>query len=519
MLSPILNAVNPAEFYLVNRKAHRVVNHFAGTKFSRGIETYPDVLEAQKGIIRSVEGVLQQHETFALANPDLFDMFTHWLNAEKKYFKKAEEDETRYWKIAPGPSAEQWDECLKESCILIGWDELGDVSDMSRKEFDYRRNQLAAKIPSHTKSRLNQVWKFAKVMKIGDRVIANKGTNEVLGIGTVTGDYSFKSGVKRGHRRAVRWDDTNPRPINEGGWKRSLIEIPREKFEEIVAITGNGVVNPPYPLSRCAEETGLGLEILEGWVRAVNRKGQAIIYGPPGTGKTYVAERLAKHLIAGGRGIKELVQFHPAYAYEDFIQGIRPETRADGSLNYTMVPGRFLEFCRKAETNTDAHVLIIDEINRANLSRVFGELMYLLEYRDQKVPLAGGGALKIPPNVRIIGTMNTADRSIALVDHALRRRFAFLDLFPDFNVLRNFHSGSSDLDIESLVKVLTDINNQINDPHYAVGISYFLEKDLAAQLEDIWRMEIQPYLEEYFFDQRDKASQFAWDKIKSQVMP
>lgn len=263
----------------------------------------------------------------------------------------------------------------------------------------------------------------------------------------------------------------------------------------------------------------MALETLERWIRAINRKGQAIIYGPPGTGKTYVAERLAKHLIAGGRGIKELVQFHPAYAYEDFIQGIRPETRADGSLNYTMVPGRFLEFCRKAETNTDAHVLIIDEINRANLSRVFGELMYLLEYRGQKVPLAGGGALKIPPNVRIIGTMNTADRSIALVDHALRRRFAFLDLFPDFNVLRNFHSGSSDLDIESLVKVLTDINNQINDPHYAVGISYFLEKDLAAQLEDIWRMEIQPYLEEYFFDQRDKASQFAWDKIKSQVMP
>ena len=519
MLSPILNAVNPAEFYLVNRKAHRVVNHFAGTKFSRGIETYPDVLEAQKGIIRSVEGVLQQHETFALANPDLFDMFTHWLNAEKKYFKKAEEDETRYWKIAPGPSAEQWDECLRESCILIGWDELGDVSALSRKEFDERRDQLAAKIPSHTKSRLNQVWKFAKVMKIGDRVIANKGTNEVLGIGTVTGDYSFKSGVKRGHRRAVRWDDTNPRPINEGGWKRSLIEIPREKFEEIEAITKNGVVNPPYPLSRCAEETGLGLEILEGWVRAVNRKGQAIIYGPPGTGKTYVAERLARHLIAEGTGFAELVQFHPAYAYEDFIQGIRPETRADGSLKYVMVPGRFLEFCRKAEASKDTCVLIIDEINRANLSRVFGELMYLLEYRDQQVPLAGGGSLRIPPNVRIIGTMNTADRSIALVDHALRRRFAFLALFPDFEVLRKFHSGSSDLEIELLISVLTKINNQINDPHFAVGISYFLREDLSAEIGDIWKMEIEPYLEEYFFDQSDKASQFAWEQVKSQVMP
>ena len=163
--------------------------------------------------------------------------------------------------------------------------------------------------------------------------------------------------------------------------------------------------------------------------------------------------------------------------------------------------------------------MIIDEINRANLSRVFGELMYLLEYRDQEVPLAGGGTLQIPKNVRIIGTMNTADRSIALVDHALRRRFAFLDLFPVFDVLRKFHSDSSDLDIESLVKVLTNINNQINDPHYAVGISYFLQKNLSTQLEDIWKMEIQPYIEEYFFDQPDKAKEFGWDKIKPQVMP
>lgn len=519
MLSPILNAVNPAEFYLANRKAHRIVNHFAGTKFSRGIETYPDVLETQKAIIRKVEDILQQHETFSLTNPDLFDLFTHWLNAEKKYFKKTREDVTRYWKIAPGPSAEQWDTCLEEDCILIGWDELGDISALSRKEFDELRDQLAAKIPGHTKTRLNQVWRFTRVMKIGDRVIANKGTSEVLGIGTVTGDYFFKPEVTRGHRRAVRWDDTTPRPINEGSWKRSLIEIPREKFEEIEGITGNGAVNPPYPLLSCAEETGIGLEILERWIRAIHRKGQAIIYGPPGTGKTYVAERLAKHLIAGGKGRKELVQFHPAYAYEDFIQGIRPETRADGSLNYTMAPGRFLEFCRKAEASADTHVLIIDEINRANLSRVFGELMYLLEYRDQEVPLAGGGALRIPKNVRIIGTMNTADRSIALVDHALRRRFAFLDLFPDYEVLRRFHADSADLEIELLVKILADINNQINDPHYALGISYFLRKDLSTQLEDIWKMEIEPYLEEYFFDQSDKARQFAWEKIKARVLP
>jgi hypothetical protein len=172
--------------------------------------------------------------------------------------------------------------------------------------------------------------------------------------------------------------------------------------------------NPAYLLRDCSAETGLAEDTLAGWVRAIERKGQAILYGPPGTGKTYVAERLAKHLVGGGDGFAELVQFHPAYAYEDFVQGIRPKTADGGGLSYPMVPGRFLEFCAKAAQRGDRCVLIIDEINRANLARVFGELMYLLEYRDREVPLAGGGTLRIPKNVRVIGTMNTADRSIAL---------------------------------------------------------------------------------------------------------
>ncbi len=177
------------------------------------------------------------------------------------------------------------------------------------------------------------------------------------------------------------------------------------------------------------------------WIAAIRRKGQAIFYGPPGTGKTYVAERLAKHLIGGGDGFSELVQFHPSYSYEEFIQGIRPITNADGHLSYRLVPGRFLEFCRRAEQCQGTCVLIIDEINRANLSRVFGELMYLLEYRDRCIPLAGGRTLRIGKNVCIIGTMNTADRSIALVDHALRRRFAFISLSPNFAMFATFPRG------------------------------------------------------------------------------
>ncbi|MBT7190123.1 MAG: AAA domain-containing protein [Calditrichaeota bacterium] len=278
--------------------------------------------------------------------------------------------------------------------------------------------------------------------------------------------------------------------------------------------------NPIYSLVECAQETYLDEELIARWVSAIQRKGQAILYGPPGTGKTYIAEHLAKHLIGGGEGFWEIIQLHPSYAYEDFMQGIRPKTADDGkSLSYPLVPGRFLEFCKEARLRDGNCVLIIDEINRANLSRVFGELMYLLEYRNREIPLAGGGTLRIPENVLILGTMNTADRSIALVDHALRRRFSFLELGPKYDVLRRFYEDKS-FDPEGLIKVLENLNHQIGDKHYEIGISFFLVGDgkITDFIEDIWRMEIEPYLEEYFFDQQDKVNNFRWNVIENNIL-
>lgn len=274
---------------------------------------------------------------------------------------------------------------------------------------------------------------------------------------------------------------------------------------------------PVYSLDDFSAKTHIDPEELRRWVRAVERKKQAVFYGPPGTGKTFVAERMARHLIGGTDGFFEVVQFHPAYSYEDFMQGLRPTATAQGSLQFKMEQGRFLSFCARAQSRKGPCVLIIDEINRANLARVFGELMYLLEYREMSVPLAGGGCLRIPDNVRLIGTMNTADRSIALVDHALRRRFAFIPLYPQYDVLRKFH-GSEDLDPEPLIQLLQRVNRAIGDRHYEVGISFFLQRSLTSNLEDIWRMEIEPYLEEYFFDQPTKVDEFRWDKVASQVM-
>jgi 5-methylcytosine-specific restriction protein B len=277
--------------------------------------------------------------------------------------------------------------------------------------------------------------------------------------------------------------------------------------------------NPVYQLEKISKITGFQTTQLTQWIHAINRKGQTIIQGPPGTGKTFIAEKLAKHLIGGGDGFSDIIQFHPAYTYEDFIEGLRPITQ-NGQLTYSIVPGRFLEFCEQAEAREDTCVLIIDEINRANLSQVFGELMYLLDDRQdtaRSITLASGKLFRIPTNVRLIGTMNTADRSIALVDNALRRRFAFIPVYPNYEVLRQYHHREkTGFAVDKLTSILEDVNRAINNKHYELGISFFLTKTLAEDIQDIWQMEIEPYLEEYFFDNLEKMDEFLWDNIKSQ---
>jgi DNA polymerase III delta prime subunit len=299
---------------------------------------------------------------------------------------------------------------------------------------------------------------------------------------------------------------------------------------------------PPYSLAECAAATGLDEAVLAQWVEAIERKGQAILYGPPGTGKTFLAAHLAQHLASNDLtstssashafapngaasngaaspvdGLWEVVQFHPAYAYEDFLQGLRPQPDATGNLAYTLVPGRFLDFCRRAQGKPGRCVLVIDEINRADLSQVLGELMFLLEYREQTISLAGGGRFHIPSNVRLLGTMNTANRSIALLDQALRRRFAFLPVAPNFQVLRRFHKRTG-FAVEGLVEILERINRAVGDPHYFLGITFFLVLDLDRQIEGIWRFEIEPYLEDHFFDRMEEVEAFRWEKVRTAIL-
>lgn len=522
MLSPILNALKPEAFNIINNKPRHTLNYLCGTDFDNNLQGYPalnklsfDFQEKHKDLFDRVgQGI-------ALPG-DVLDMFCHWLVAVRKLSFK----EAKVYKIAPGPGAEYWDECRDNGYICIGWDELGDLSGASKEEYEKRRDAAITEHADWTKAGLGQVWRFSRIHE-GDRIIANSGKTKILGFGTVIGPYYFVPKTQYGHRLPVMWDDVTPRKVDESSWSGTLQAVSAERFEELRNAEPDSpprneppIVPPPvtkeYPLEQLALDTGVALEQIERWLSALDRKKQAVFYGPPGTGKTFLATRIANHLIGGKDGFMQLVQFHPEYAYQDFMQGIRPVTGKDGGLRYENVPGVFRVFCEKAEGCKGRCVLIIDEINRANLSRVFGELMYLLEYRNESVALSGGGHFRIPENVRIIGTMNTADRSIALVDYALRRRFAFIRLKPDYEVLKKWHADTS-FDVSGLIEVMKELNVQIGDPYYEVGISFFLVDNLESEVEDIWQMEIEPYLEEYFFDNLSKAEQFCWDNVKDKI--
>lgn len=283
-------------------------------------------------------------------------------------------------------------------------------------------------------------------------------------------------------------------------------------------------IEPPPPPYSFADFTG-DTHLTDGQAAELRDmledKRQAIFYGPPGTGKTYVARHLGRLLTGLADPPPErltVIQFHPAYGYEEFIEGIRPkgEKGEDGrtTIDYPVRPGAFVRFCRTAAQYGDQPcVFIIDEINRGNIPRIFGELMLLLEYRDQSIPLPySGDRFRIPHNVHVIGTMNTADRSIALVDFALRRRFHFAhfkanpDLFD-----RWLGANPSPLPwLGDLYRRLTA--EAIDDEAYHIGPSVFMRSGMKiADVERAWLYSVMPYLQEYYIDQQPQADRWAWD--------
>lgn len=315
--------------------------------------------------------------------------------------------------------------------------------------------------------------------------------------------------LAHGEGHDERWDDDVP--FRMSSERTALLQLAEETEP----------YKPIYTLTQLAEESGVAEAKWATWLTAVARKKQAIFYGSPGTGKTFIAQKLAQYLVGGSDGLIELVQFHPAYDYVDFIEGLRPTTDDSGQLTYQWQAGRLLAFCEQVRQRHGRSILIIDEINRANLAQVFGELLYLLEYRGATIRLASGANFQLPANLIILGTMNTADRAIALVDHALRRRFLFIPVPPNYDILRRFEFESDEaggaLLIEPFIGQLQVLNEEIGDPHYHIGHTYFLHPELATLLPTIWQLEIEPYLEELFFSQPAKLAVWRWDALKARL--
>ena len=252
-------------------------------------------------------------------------------------------------------------------------------------------------------------------------------------------------------------------------------------------------------------------------------KRQIVFYGPPGTGKTYVALELARHF-AGADGDTDLVQFHPSYAYEDFVEGFRPADQG-GQPGFDLRPGPLKRIADKARANPGTkHVLVIDEINRGNVARVFGELYFLLEYRDREMSLQYSDVpFTLPKNLWFIATMNTADRSIALVDAALRRRFHFVPFFPDQPPVDGLLDRWLEREKPSLqwaADLLKQANAKLADRHLAIGPSHFMRKDLDEEwVKLIWRHSILPYIEEQLFGQEERLSDFDLATLRAEIEP
>ncbi len=320
------------------------------------------------------------------------------------------------------------------------------------------------------------------------------------------------------------------KPLPESGGENPVVE-PERKVKKVEPRVEKPDASRPAPYTKqdALKELFLEEHQFDEMLGGLREKKNVVLQGAPGVGKTFVAKRLAFALM-GSKDLKrvEMVQFHQSYSYEDFIQGFRPTPNGHFEAKY----GIFYRFCSRAqeeEAQEKPYVFIIDEINRGNLSKIFGELMMLIEPdkrgEEHSIPLAysqdADKKFFIPENLHLIGTMNTADRSLAMVDYALRRRFRFITLRPEFASMAFQQSlGEAGAPPELVKKVVTRmsaLNEVIAEdtknlgPGYKVGHSYFCPRK-GINPDDHWyrrvvESEIVPLIQEYWFDNEEKVKE------------